>query len=64
MLVFIIHRKSFVPLKNSSCILINVPKTAKVMVTYKVGNLPHIDRIIKQDGGVNEPYITDVSHIT
>lgn len=55
MLDFVIHRKSFVPLKNASCILINVPKTAKVVATCKVGHLPCIDRIIKQDGGVSEP---------
>lgn len=55
MLDIVIHRKSFVPLKNASCILINVPKTAKVMATYKVGNLPHIDGIITQDEVVSEP---------
>lgn len=38
-----------------------MPKTTKVMVTYKVGKLPHIDRIIKQDRGVNEPYIADTA---
>lgn len=58
LLVFNIHRKSYVPLKNASCVLVNVPKTTKVMVAYKVGNLPHIDNIIKWDGGVNESYIT------
>lgn len=55
MLDFVIHRKSFVPLKNASCMLINVPKTAKVMATYKVENLPRVEGIIKQDGGVSEP---------
>lgn len=55
MLDFVIHRKSFVPLKNASCVLINVPKTAKVVATCKVGHLPCIDRIIKQDGGGSEP---------
>lgn len=55
MLDFVIHRKSFVPLKNASCMLMNVPKTAKVMDTYKVGNLPRADGIIEQDGGVSEP---------
>lgn len=64
MLVFIIHRKCFAPLKNASRIVINVPKTTKVMVTYKVGNLPHIGRIMKWNRGVNEQYITDVSHVT
>lgn len=44
LLVFIIHRKSFVLLKNASRILINLPKATKVMVAYKVGNKPYIYR--------------------
>lgn len=30
------QKKIFVPLKNASCILINLPKATKVMAAYKV----------------------------
>lgn len=38
LLVFIIHRKknNFVPLKNASCVLIDLLKATKVMAAYKV----------------------------